>query len=234
MPGVLHHILFSKEVIARAKSCQKTSKTGRIIWGNRAEIDEPTFLIGSLMPDLMSKKDKLHFKVDSKIAEGFKVPELFWAKTNIKKIDIPSLRLGYYEHLYLDKVFIEEFIYPRFEFDWKNDIIKNRHLNQAYSVDEFFSPLGLYHGYSEMNQMILSECLLGDNLEYLSQIPNWPPYTEIPEFDSYRWTPWREELAYYIDNVAHTKDTVFPTKEAIKFIEAKAEFYAKVVLNDYF
>lgn len=238
MPGVLHHLYFAEEVFRQVEIELNRTQTPFEEEGDelifpvkRAKLSKSRFYLGNVLPDIASDKEKTHFKVDSVLARGFRVPELFYASKQLEKVEDSSYRLGICAHLFLDKKFIERFVYPRFQFNWDEDKIVNHRSRRVYTVKDFFSSDGLYCGYSELNRAIENMGLV--DFEYLAQLPEWPEQIGMAGFDTWREESWKEELDRYLIDATWTQETVFLTDDFINFIEKFAMFFVKFEMNEY-
>lgn len=238
MPGVLHHLYFAEEVIRQVENELNRTQTPFEEEGDelifpvkRAKLSKSRFYLGNVLPDIARDKEKTHFKVNSALAVGFRVPELFYASKQLEKVENSSYRLGIYAHLFLDKIFIERFVYPRFQFSWEEDKIVDLRSRRIYTVEDFFSPDGLYYGYSELNSAIASRGLV--DFEYFTQLPEWPEQIGMAGFDDWREESWKKELDRYLIDVAWTQGAVFLADDFINFIEKFAMFFVKFEMNEY-
>ncbi|MBQ9029724.1 hypothetical protein IJ114_03085 [Candidatus Saccharibacteria bacterium] len=226
MPGVLHHYFFATEVFRQTEQVlqQKTAPEGPIF--SSKALNREDFFLGNVLPDLAKDKELTHFKDDSWIAVGFRVPNLREAKKELALASNQSLAYGAFAHLFLDQKFIEFFVWPRFEFRWDEDRITCKRTGKVYSVSEFFSPNGLYFGYSELNGAILDKGLI--DCKYVHSLPDWPKQLGIERFDTWREESWREELNRYLLDLVETSGTVFLAAEFVQFIRSTATDFISV------
>lgn len=228
MPGVLHHLYFAEEVVKDLDKFQSRASGLH----DKIKLDRDTFYLANLMPDLAKDKESRHFKEDSKVAKGFKTPNLKKASKSFLKIENPSIQAGIFGHLYLDRCFINYFIYPQFDFNWQEDKITSYETSKTYTVAEFFSRDGLYRGYSEMNHIIIDNHLI--DMEHVNSLPDWPPQTGIKKYDTWRKESWREELDRYLSHLADTSDMMFLAEDFTGFISLAAKKFCIANLYRYF
>ena len=87
-------------------------------------IDDDSFIVGNLLPDLYSDKTKSHFKYQSK---KFLVPDIGLAKSHLNLSNKKDL--GYLCHLLLDYYYLEEFLK-----DTETDIFEDTRIYKDYDI----------------------------------------------------------------------------------------------------
>ncbi|MBP3284186.1 MAG: hypothetical protein J6M02_01660 [Clostridia bacterium] len=165
MPGYLYHLWFSQEVQKRMK----------------AKPDKASLMAGSLIPDLADNKYASHFRVPASV-DGFFVP-------NIRKIENVfefalleperyPMHFGMFSHLYLDHVFIENYLLTEYKWNSASNRVTNLATGCVFDIDFFFSREGIYKAYAEVNPLDLGVDT--------KDIPSETPMTGMPIFDSNR------------------------------------------------
>ena len=214
MPGILYHLTFAEEVY---KNLEKNIK-----------IDQISFLSGNLIPDLAVDKHHSHYR-DNASTKGFFVPNMSLAKKDLFIVKDP-IKLGMYCHLYLDYHYIKDFLIPEFVWDTENNMVINPRNNKKWNVGAFFSPLGMYGSYTEINRLILKDGLV--SLENMLKIPEFLPNTGIDIFDNRREKTWRTELEEYLSERKEYTGDIFDYDRLTNFIKSLAIKFSKEILED--
>ncbi len=192
MPGMLFHFAFAKEVYKFIRPDVK--------------MDKVLFMSGNIIPDLSAAdKNMSHFRIPASV-KGILVPDMDKVSNLLYDVKNPIL-FGMYSHLYLDYKFLEEFLIPRFTFNFiKNEVTSKRN-GLKWDVNSFFSPKGLYGAYGEINQLLIRDGHVSLNEVY--NIPENLPNTGIQLFDIRRKMSWREEMEKYLSRKPkYTGDTI--------------------------
>lgn len=180
MPGILYHLGFAEEVSRRLD--------------NVIEFNKINFMAGNLIPDLAINKEKSHYRKKASV-EGFYVPIMELVKNDLF-VPEDSIKFGMYCHLYLDYYFIEDFLIPEFIWDTEYGIVTNPRNHKRWDIKTFFSPLGMYGSYTEINQLLIQNGNI--SLDTVLKIPDVLPDTGIDIFDIRRTKTWRAELDEYL------------------------------------
>lgn len=111
---------------------------------NELKIDDPEFIKGNLLPDIIDKKNS-HKKIKGKY---YYIPDIDYFINTLGLKD--NLSLGYLSHLLLDKYFLENYIY---------DIVHG---------EEVFLDRTIYKEYDIINYRLLK--MFKTNINYLNSI----------------------------------------------------------------
>lgn len=178
MPGTLLHVSFAEEVYKHIHFPTKKSD----------------FMCGNLIPDEASDKRVSHYRIPYSIT-GFFIPEIEKAKQELL-IKNDSLKLGMYCHLYLDRLFITDFLIPEFDWDYQRMEVTNPRNGKTWTITDFLSKSGFYSSYTEINHLLIENNLI--DMDIVNKMPNILPQTGISSFDTRRTITWKEELNEYL------------------------------------
>lgn len=204
MPGILYHLSFAELVYQKLK--------------DKIPLNKSEFMSGNLIPDLsIESKQYTHYKKSASL-EGFFVPQLELAK----ELNIPSdsIKFGIYCHLYLDYFFIEKFLIPEFIWDKNKEIVINPRNFKKWSFKDFFSPMGIYGSYTEINQLMVNDNHI--SLDTINMLPEILPKTGIPIYDNRRKKTWKTELNEYLAEKKDYTGDIFDYNRLWNFIEETA------------
>lgn len=160
MPGYLLHLLEGHRVISHME------KKGQI--GSLSEQWKNQFLLGCLLPDAVAgDKTRSHFRRTEDQNKIISLPheEYFREKYHLQ-MDTPLL-LGYYVHLHLDRVYLEEYLASLvtfLDYDMQEEILQDRvrwvrirKNGDIIPLETFFSEDCLYGDYTKLNGRILEK-----------------------------------------------------------------------------
>lgn len=173
MPGYIIHLIEAEIVLDKLFKCEKIHTKDIENW-------KELFRYGALLPDAVNgSKQMSHFWPESKTDEILKVPNLeSFLNAYASKLTDPVFA-GYYAHLHLDKLFINQYFrkYVAFLDENKQKTFWNHNAKYAYLKQshkiihfyDFFSEEYLYGDYTKMNALLINKYGL-----------DIPEYREVP------------------------------------------------------
>lgn len=211
MASCIMHIAIAEEIYKKIndKSC----------------ISYQDYILGSIAADISKlvgeDKDKAHF-----ITDNSEVPNIILFLEKYRDSLSNSFNLGYYIHLYTDKLFYEEYL-PLFITD---DILKSsvRCLDGNIldlSLDERMNLL--YNDYTNLNLKLIDEYNLNLDIFY-NEFRK--PITEIEEIDSSKLDILINNMGNIIANSKNDKSYIIDISSIKTFIDVSAkEIYDNLV-----
>ncbi len=178
MPSFILHLLHGQKILEKLKH-------------NYSEEEQKQFMAGLLMPDSKKgiEKECSHFYSLSEKEKSLQIPDLREFAIKYQSYMQNPFVVGYATHLYLDKVFFEDYFLRYVEFKGKNDeatlfpdeicyavLLKS---GKKISLDELYSDEYLYSDYTRMNHRLI----LRNNIERPECITFASPVQEIDPRD---------------------------------------------------
>ena len=219
MPGILLHAYFADEVIKAAPKSHLVANDDSY---------QQRFMMGNLIPDLGSDKNRTHCRYRLPYPVGILLPDLYEATHRWPLITSPqdAIRAGVLAHLYLDYWFLKDFVIPRFSWEWNTISLNSEPHYHNWTRKEFFGKTGLYRCYGELNCIIIQKQLV--DILALNRIPAELPLTGISDFDERKERSWREELNSYLINPYFVEKPIFDIDDICTFFQEKARDFAKI------
>lgn len=190
------------------------------------------FMIGNIIPDVVdrNKKKESHFWSDETYRLFVRKPDVEAFLKKYKNYISNPFVAGYYAHIYMDAVFIDEYWQKKFSFYDKNmqsaslydDVayvsLKDR--NKIYKREQFFSNDMYYGDYDRMNTYIINRYRI--NRPVLSELPEI-----IEEIDCKTAKPALEKMLSIINieekDISIPKLSVFKLDDIEELIEKTAK-----------
>lgn len=154
MPGFILHLLHGQKILEKLKYPY-------------SEEEQKQFMAGLLMPDSKKgiEKERSHFYSFSEKEKTLQIPDLREFSVKYQNHMQNPFVAGYAAHLYLDKVFFEDYFLKYVSFRNENDettlfsaeicyavLLKS---NKQISLEELYSDLYLYSDYTNMNHNLI-------------------------------------------------------------------------------
>ena len=207
MPGFLHHLALSEQVLRERPDIQDVGATD--------------FLLGCLIPDLAVNRDDSHYRGVLHVG-GWKVPGLSLAKRDLlNKPD--TLLLGCYCHLWFDHYFVMYHLAKQFicTSDAGNEHVIDARNGKLWSLSDFLSPKGLYGAYDCGNRLLIDDHLMPEDFWNL---PKDAPKTGLNNFDKRITDNWMDIAEPYL-SVKDPEDNGIYTPEELETILMMAKDY---------
>ena len=232
MPGMIEHLFFNSSIYKnlRERPGTKLYKNGNLKIG-KMKLVRDDFMLSGILPDLAREQDLAHFKVESEEVPGLNLPDLELAERWLPKKIGWSVGRGVYAHLYLDYHFFVDFLKPRYKWSLEtNGTVQNLQTGQVFSAEQFFSSMGLYSAYGELNEVILDRGLL--DVEAIRELPtDRLPKTYLDVIDFVDEQPWREQFEEYLTHRLPRTDRIFSVEEYLEFSAKMARRCAAEMLQ---
>lgn len=229
MPGFILHLTAAQMLLNQLKKDSSTGKTPAL-----QITSENDFLIGNLLPDATTDKDKTHFRNPIYKEKMMVYPDLNRFLEKYSSMLSDDSCLGYYFHLYIDRKFFKDYIPQTVEFlktdgsptDIRSEVsaVLVRKSGRIIPGNEYLTEKYYYGDYTKMNSFLAEKFQLSLNLN--PEIAN-PGITEVNYADI-------KEVLSTLQNylnvpVSAIEDlTVFDIDELLKFLDnAVSEFLAK-------
>lgn len=219
MPGFVIHLLHGKMFLKQANL-------------TLSKMEQKQFQIGLLMPDSDKKSfNNFHFFSSDQEGKIMKVPNL--SEFNYRIFIENPFVLGYAAHLYLDKLFFEDYFLKFVNFldaygqpTNENNKVKKVFLvksNKYISIDELFSNEYLYGEYTMLNNYLVKK--------YAIEIPEYVYFCcPIKEINIENFTYIQRSLNSYLENSSgEIKMNIFTIDSLEKAIEQYAFGFAQWV-----
>lgn len=166
MPGYILHLAAARIYL------NKIVDIDRIKFDKKSEND---FYVGNLLPDTAKDKKYSHFRdpeYQDRMIE-WPHPKRFWNK--YKSLWENAVCLGYYHHLYVDKMFLKYYLPQVVEYYDKNgntteihscvDYVLLKKSGKKIPVDEYLSEQYYYGDYTKMNTYLMERFQLPEKLD---------------------------------------------------------------------
>lgn len=178
MPGFILHLLHGQKVLEKLKH-------------GYSEEEQKQFMAGLLMPDSKKgiEKECSHFYSFSEKEKTLQIPDLQEFSIKYQSYMQNPFVAGYAAHLYLDKMFFEDYFLRYVEFRDKNDkstlfsaeiccavLLKS---GKRISLDELYSDEYIYGDYTKLNQGLI----LRNNIEQPEYTAFASPVQEVDSRD---------------------------------------------------
>lgn len=178
MPGFILHLLHGQKVLEKLEH-------------NYSEEEQKQFMAGLLMPDSKKgiEKECSHFYSFSEKEKTLQIPDLQEFSVKYQSYMQNPFVAGYALHLYLDKVFFEDYFLRYVEFRDKNDkstlfsaeicdavLLKS---GKRISLDQLYSDEYIYGDYTKLNQVLI----LRNNIEQPEYTTFASPVQEVDSRD---------------------------------------------------
>lgn len=178
MPGFILHLLHGQKVLEKLEH-------------NYSEEEQKQFMAGLLMPDSKKgiEKECSHFYSFSEKEKTLQIPDLQEFSVKYQSYMQNPFVAGYAAHLYLDKVFFEDYFLRYVEFRDKNDkstlfsaeicdavLLKS---GKRISLVQLYSDEYIYGDYTKLNQVLI----LRNNIEQPEYTTFASPVQEVDSRD---------------------------------------------------
>lgn len=219
MPGFILHIL-SAEILLKK---------------NTLSVDRDAFEVGNLIPDSVSDKTYSHFRHPNRKEKLMVYPDLNLFLDKYKPLLTDSSCLGYYYHLYVDRIYAKEYIPQIVSFydadgieasdrkDITHALIKQT--GELVPIQTFFSDEYYYGDFTRLNTYLINRFHLCTSLK--RNVTN-PGITEVDYRDIDKIAG---QLQEYLDVPEEEVNTlkVFETEDLIQFLENTANDFFKMI-----
>jgi len=224
MPGFILHITTAKMLF------DKLSVTGE-----KAEsIDHNAFQVGNLIPDSVSDKTYSHFRHPSRNEKLMVYPDLDLFLNKYKHLLNDDSLLGYYFHLYIDRVYAKDYIPKIITFYDANGqeasdkaaithaLIKRT--KELVPIKTIFSDDYYYGDFTKMNSYLMRRFDLSTDI--VCDVTN----PGIEEVDFNDIVKIQKQLQGYLDvpEDAVNELKVFDVEDLLKFLEHTVEEFAEM------
>ena len=219
MPGFILHIL-SAEILFKKYNLP---------------IDRDAFEIGNLIPDSVSDKTYSHFRHPHRQEKLMVYPDLNLFLDKYKPLLTDSSCLGYYYHLYVDRIYAREYIPQIVSFyDTNGSIASNRkdithalirRTGELVPIQTFFSDEYYYGDFTKLNTYLINRFQLSTDLKCEVSNPG------IKEVAYQNIIKIKEQLQGYLDVPEESVNTlkVFETEDLIQFLENTADDFFNMI-----
>lgn len=197
---------------------------------NKSHISYYDYILGSIAPDVSKQigldKDESHFITDNSY-----VPNIIMFLEKYKDTLSNSFNLGYYVHLYTDKLFYEEYL-PLFV---KDDVLKS----SVKCLDGNVLDLSLderrdllYNDYTNLNLSLIDKYQLDLSIFYNNFRK---PISDIEEVDINQLDKLIDNMGIIIENSKSDKRYVIDINSICSFIDnCSEEIYENLISLDLF
>lgn len=217
MPGFILHITAAKMLFQ--KWCPAT-------------IDQDAFQVGNLIADSVSDKTYSHFRHPSRQKKLMVYPDLDLFLDKYRHLLSDSSCLGYYFHLYIDRVYAKDYI-PQiitfYDADGKEADDRSaithamiKRTGELVPIKTIFSDEYYYGDFTKMNTYLINRFSLSTDLN--STVGN-PGITEVNYADIQKI---QQQLQSYLEVPFKASEhlKVFDIEDLLQFLEQAAEEFA--------
>lgn len=217
MPGFILHITAAKMLFQ--KWCPAT-------------IDQDAFQVGNLIADSVSDKTYSHFRHPSRQKKLMVYPDLDLFLDKYRHLLSDSSCLGYYFHLYIDRVYAKDYI-PQiitfYDVDGKEADDRSaithamiKRTGELVPIKTIFSDEYYYGDFTKMNTYLINRFSLSTDLN--STVGN-PGITEVNYADIQKI---QQQLQSYLEVPFKASEhlKVFDIEDLLQFLEQTAEEFA--------
>lgn len=208
MPGFLYHIACANRVI----SAMQTNLP--------QEHEYNAFLIGNLIPDLVTDKQASHYQIRGQ--GGFATPDLKRASYDLSsRLENLYYAAGIYCHLVLDYVFITNILGAKYTL--VGDVVTTPY-GQTLPLKDFRS--GVHANYSAYNyKLIASENI---SIADLFEMKGSPPKNI---FSNLNWQQnnlnWQEEIQKYLNSTGNSQKHFFTFDDVLLAIREASDIFIR-------
>lgn len=200
-------------------------------------VDRGTFEVGNLIPDSVSDKTFSHFRHPSRQKKLMVYPDMDLFLNKYKHLLSDSSCLGYYFHLFIDRIYAKDYVPQIVSFHNANGLeVSNRadithafikRTQELVPIKTFFSDEYYYGDFTKMNTYIINRFKL--STELLCNVVN-PGIEEVNYKDIQKiQTHLQEYLDISDDTLNELK--VFDIEDLLKFLEQTTDEFAKNLLS---
>lgn len=221
MAGIIEHFYFNDlihhSLAHRPRS--KVLKNGNVRIGSEFKqlLSYEPFVLTGILPDMAKDRSGSHFRYEARRAPGIFYPDLEVAERKIKQVAADwSIRMGIYSHFWLDTVFLDEFLIPKFDFN--TDKITNLETKESFKHEEFKEELK--RAYTETGKFLVDNDKIA--VEDFMQLSDVLPVTNVSEFDDIDDESWKKRFEKCLTSKLKRKNHLFPVEDYVHYIENKA------------
>lgn len=225
MPGFILHITAAKMLFDK---CLNTAEIS---------IDKDAFQAGNLIADSVMDKTYSHFRHPDRSAKLIVYPDLDLFLNKYRQLLNDSSCLGYYFHLYIDRVYAKDYIPQIITFYDKNrqeatdraDITHAliKRTGELVPIKTIFSDEYYYGDFTKMNTYLMKRFSLSTDLVCDVENPG------IEEVDYNNMHKIQKQLQGYLDvpESAVNELKVFDVEDLLKFLDKAAGEFAEMLGN---
>ena len=224
MPGFILHMTAAKMLFDKMHSNKM-----------RSDVDVDAFQVGNLIPDSVSDKTGSHFRHPRRQEKLMVYPDLDLFLDKYEQLLTDSSCLGYYFHLFVDRVYARDYI-PRIvsfhdesgmEASDRKDITHAliKRTGELIPIKDFFSDEYYYGDFTKLNTYLLNRFNL--SLELSTNVTN-PGIEEVNYADICKI---QKQLEGYLDvpeNAVHELK-VFEAEDLLAFLEDATVHFSKQI-----
>ena len=222
MPGYILHITAAKMLFDKVKN-------------NWDSVDRNAFQIGNLIPDSVADKTYSHFRHPDRSEKLMVYPDLELFLNKYRHLLTDSSCLGYYFHLFIDRVYAKDYISQIITFYDKNgqessdraDIIHAliKRTGELIPVKTLFSDDYYYGDFTKMNTYLINR--FGLSTDIVGHVIN----PGIKEVDYENIAMIRKQLQGYLDvpEEAAKELRVFDIDDLLRFLDKTSEQFIQFV-----
>lgn len=200
-------------------------------------IDKDSFEMGNLIPDSVSDKTASHFRHPRRHEKLMVYPDLDLFLDKYKSLLTDSSCLGYYYHLFVDRIYAREYLPKLVSFHNENglEVSDRKDITHAFikrtgeriPVNLFFSEEYYYGDFTRLNTYLLNRFHLSTSLKCDVANPGIEEvnYTDILSI--------QKQLNGYLDvpESAVNELRVFEAEDLLNFLEMTADAFALALLG---
>lgn len=219
MPGFILHITTAKMLFDKYNM----------------DVDQDAFGVGNLIPDSVSDKTFSHFRHPSRNEKLMVYPDMDLFLDKYQYLLSDSSCLGYYFHLYVDRIYAKDYIPQIVTFyDEKGKVVSDRvdithalikRTGELVPIRRFFSDEYYYGDFTKLNTYLINRFDLSTSLEKSIENPGIEEvdYTDIASIEA----KLQEYLAVPESAVNELK--VFEAEHLISFLKGLVDEFVQLI-----
>lgn len=236
MPGFILHMTASQMLFNKYDF--NTHNSAIPFFNRDVEINRNSFEIGNLIPDSVSDKTWSHFRNPGRQEKLMVYPDLDLFLAKYEHLLTDSSCLGYYFHLFIDRVYAKDYIPQIVTFYNKNgqeasnraDITHAfiKRTQELVPIKTFFSDEYYYGDFTKLNTYLINRFHLTTDFNFAET--NNPGIEEVDYNDI---TFIQEQLAGYLDvpERAVNELRVFEAEHLLSFLEKSVDKFIELLLK---
>lgn len=206
---------------------------------NASDIIAPdAFQVGNLIADSVSDKTQSHFRHPNRHEKLMVYPDLDLFLNKYKHLLSDDSCLGYYYHLFIDRVYAKDYIPQIVNFYTENGLEASdrkdithaliKRTGELVPIKTFFSDKYYYGDFTKLNTYLIDRFNLSTDLVYDVVNPG------IEEVDYANIVNIQEQLQRYLDVPADAVNglKVFDIEDLLEFLDKAAMGFAEMIMHN--